>query len=53
MVMTAANQVGLYFEDHLIVGPGAQPFSFLAHGVITAAPKTIEMAVGPGHRPGV
>lgn len=50
MVMTAANSVGLFFEDHLIVGPEVESFSFLEHGLIVAAPETIEMARGAGHR---
>jgi hypothetical protein len=49
-VMTAANSVGLYFEDHLIVGPDAETFSFLAAGLIIPAVQTLHMARGSGHR---
>lgn len=50
VVMEAANMVGLYFEDHVIVGPNAQPFSFLANGLIVPAVQTVRMAQGTGHQ---
>lgn len=49
MIMEAANATGLYFEDHLIVGPGAPTFSFLTAGIIIPAMRTIQMAHGGGH----
>lgn len=49
-VMAAANTVGLYFEDHLIMGPDAETFSFLDAGLIIPAVRTIQMARGAGHR---
>ncbi len=49
MVMSAANTVGLYFEDHLIVGPEAIPFSFVQNGMIVPAARTLERE-GPGHQ---
>jgi len=49
-VMQAANMVGLYFEDHVIVGPDVPSFSFLAAGLIIPAVQTIHMARGSGHR---
>lgn len=50
MVMDAANTLGLFFEDHLIVGPGADTFSFLGAGLIIPSVPLIQMAHGPGHR---
>lgn len=49
MVMNAANTVGLFFEDHLIVGPDAPTFSFVRSGLIQPAAKTLERE-GDGHR---
>jgi|WetSurMetagenome_2_1015567.scaffolds.fasta_scaffold03898_8 DNA repair protein RadC len=40
MVMDAANAAGLYFEDHVIVGPPAKAYSLTKHGLmIPAFPK--------------
>lgn len=50
MIMEAANTLGLYFEDHLIVGPEADTFSFLGAGIIIPSAQIIQMAHGAGHR---
>lgn len=50
MVMNAANAAGLYFEDHLIVGPEALTFSFLDAGLIIPAVQTVRMSTGHGHQ---
>jgi DNA repair protein RadC len=43
-VMTGANALGLYFEDHHIVGPlPGQHFSFSKHKMLLSAPYTGEM----------
>lgn len=49
-IMAAANTTGLFFEDHRIVGPGAETYSFVDNGLLRLAPETVEMAVGEGHR---
>jgi DNA repair protein RadC len=49
-IMAAANTVGLYFEDNLIVGPDATTYSFLAAGLIIPAVQTLHMARGSGHQ---
>lgn len=36
-VVEAANLLSLFFEDHLIVGPGGQVFSFVDHGYLVPA----------------
>lgn len=43
-IVQAADLIGLYFQDHWIVGPKGQPFSFAANGLLTPA-------VPPGHEP--
>lgn len=42
-VMTGANALGLYFEDHHIVGPTGQHFSFATHKMLLSAPYTGEL----------
>ena len=49
-IMDAANVAGLFFEDHLIVGPGGRQFSFVENGLLKPAPETLEMAGGRRHR---
>jgi hypothetical protein len=36
-IMDAANTLGLYFEDHLIVGPGGAVWSFVDHDMLVPA----------------
>jgi DNA repair protein RadC len=50
MLMVAANTLGLFFEDHLIVGPNADTYSFLEHGLIIPAVQTVRMSTGTGHQ---
>jgi DNA repair protein RadC len=50
MVMAAANAAGLFFDDHLIIGPGVPMYSMLEHGLIIPSPKAVEMATGRDHR---
>lgn len=49
ILMDAANTVGLYFEDNLIVGPNAPVFSFVENGLLLPAPEIAAMASGGGH----
>jgi DNA repair protein RadC len=44
-VLAAANTCGLYFEDHLIVGPGESYYSFYENGRMGTGRIT-----GKGHR---
>jgi DNA repair protein RadC len=39
-VMAGANPLGLYFEDHFIIGPTAKAFSFAASKLLVPAPYT-------------
>ena len=50
MIMAAANTVGLYFDDSLIIGPGTELYSMREHGLIVLSPKAIEMANGRNHQ---
>ena len=50
MVMEAANTVGLSFDDHLIVGPDAEPFSFVAGGLLIPNPAIAKAARGDHRR---
>jgi DNA repair protein RadC len=50
MVMDAANTTGLFFDDHLIIGPGTEAYSMLEHGLIVPSEKAIEMAYGRDHQ---
>lgn len=43
-VMAAANVCGLFFEDHLILGPRGEVFSFADEGMIIPSPKLQAMA---------
>jgi DNA repair protein RadC len=43
-IMQGANHLGLYFEDHHIVGPGGQHFSFAANKMLVPAPYTGELS---------
>ncbi len=43
-IMTAANACGLYFEDHYILGPNHEVFSFADEGILTPAPELQAMA---------
>lgn len=45
-VMEAANACGLYFEDHLIVGPPRQLSSMAAAGIMIPSPDLKLMAAG-------
>lgn len=50
MIMTAANAVGLYFDDSLIIGPSGEMVSMRELGHIVLSPKVIEMATGRNHQ---
>jgi DNA repair protein RadC len=41
-IMVGANQLGLYLEDHHIVGPNGKHFSFRDNGMMIPAPYTGE-----------
>jgi DNA repair protein RadC len=43
-VMEAANACGLFFEDHLIVGPNGEEFSMTDHNIIIPAKELKAMA---------
>lgn len=43
-LMAAANVLGLYFEDHLILGPNEEFLSFREQGLIRPAAKLAELA---------
>jgi len=43
-IMLGANQLGLYFEDHHIVGPGGQHYSFAKNKLLISAPYTGELS---------
>lgn len=45
-VMAAANTCGLYFEDHIIVGPNKELFSFAETGLLVPSPQLQAMARG-------
>jgi DNA repair protein RadC len=42
-VMNGANALGLHFEDHWIVGPSGNSYSFRANGLLIPAPYTGEL----------
>lgn len=50
IVMEAANLTGLYFEDHVIVGPSGQSYSMVENGLITPSAKLTAMARSKSHR---
>jgi len=39
-IMAGANPLGLYFEDHFIIGPTAKAFSFAANKLLIPTPYT-------------
>lgn len=43
-IMEAANACGLYFEDHLILGPNREVFSMAESGILIPAPQLQAMA---------
>ena len=43
-VMNAANVVGLFFEDHLIVGPNGEEFSMADKGILVPAKELKALA---------
>jgi DNA repair protein RadC len=43
-VMAAANTCGLYFEDHLILGPSGEEFSMAEEGILVPAKELRTMA---------
>ena len=43
-IMAAANPLGLFFEDHHIVGPSGQHYSFSKHKLLVPAPYTGELS---------
>lgn len=43
-IMAAANACGLYFEDHLILGPNGESFSMADEGILIPAPQLKAMA---------
>lgn len=43
-LMTAANACGLYFEDHLILGPNGEEFSMAEAGILVPAKNLATMA---------
>lgn len=43
-VMAAANIVGLYFDDHIIVSPNGNYYSFTASGLIRQSDRLLAMA---------
>ena len=43
-IMAGANQLGLYFEDHHIVGPSGQHYSFAENKLLVPAPYTGELS---------
>ncbi len=43
-IMAGANNLGLYFEDHHIVGPSGQHYSFAANKLLVPAPYTGELS---------
>lgn len=43
-IMAAANTCGMYFEDHLIIGPSGRLYSFAESGFLTPARELGEMA---------
>lgn len=50
MIMAAANATGLFFDDHLIIGPSGKMVSMHELGHIVLSPKAIKMATGRDHR---
>jgi DNA repair protein RadC len=57
-LMDAANTVGLYFEDHLVLGPRGKAFSFAEEGLLIPSPNLGRLAAAnrrielPGDRSG-
>lgn len=43
-VMAAANTCGLFFEDHIIVGPSGEEFSMAENGILVPAKELRTMA---------
>lgn len=43
-IMNAANICGLYFEDHYVLGPNHEVFSFADEGMLLVAPQLKAMA---------
>lgn len=48
-VRNAANVVGLFFEDHIIIGPSGETYSFVENRLIRLPKKVTDMA--DEHRP--
>jgi DNA repair protein RadC len=44
-IMDAADVVGLYFEDHIIVGPGGSYYSLTEHGRLVPSQKLAKEAM--------
>ena len=44
VLMTAANACGLYFEDHLIVGPNGKRYSFVDGGLLIRSDELATLA---------
>lgn len=43
-VMSAANACGIFFEDHIILGPNKEFFSFAEEGLLVPSPQIQAMA---------
>lgn len=43
-IMAAANSCGMFFEDHLIIGPRKEFYSFAESGLLIPAPQIQAMA---------
>lgn len=49
-IMAAANAAGLFFDDHLIIGPSGAMISMRDLGHIIPSPVAVEMASGEKHQ---
>lgn len=43
-IMAAANTCGLYFEDHVVLGPNKEMYSFADSGLLIPSPQLSAMA---------
>ena len=52
-IMAAANTLGLYFEDHLIIGPPSHVFSMNEAGILVPSAELKAMIASLKHSPGL
>lgn len=48
-IMAASNTIGLYFEDHVVIGPPDKVFSMNAHGIVIPSSDINSMVASKRH----